>query len=88
MADFLTGGVMALAVVLFISVTINLLSAAYWIYRLRMREKKSDRESSESQEQIYYDYVDGGQSHYALKTNESYGKIKSKNISLYTDTAL
>ena len=80
MADLLTGGVVALAVVLFISVTINLLSAAYWIYRLRMRGKKSDRESSESQEQIYYDYVDGGQSHNALKTNESYGKINSKNI--------
>ena len=82
MADLLTGGVVALAVVLFISVTINLLSAAYWIYRLRMRRKKSDRENSENQEQIYYDYVD------ALVTNESYGKIKSKNISLYTNTAL
>ena len=92
MADLLTGGVVALAVLLLISVTINLLSAAYWIYRLRVRGKKSDGgESSENQEQIYED-VDGGQSHCApglpLKRNESYGKINPRSISLYTNTAL
>ena len=91
MADLLTSGVVALAVLLLISVTINLLSAAYWIYRLRVRGKKSGRESSDNQEQIYED-VDGGQSHCApglpLKRNESYGKINPKSIPLYTNTAL
>ena len=75
----LTGGVVALAVLLLISVTIHLLSAAYWIYILRVRGKKSDGGGSRGNQEGLYKDVDGSLQprggEVSLKRNEAYGKI-------------
>ena len=84
----LTGGVVALAVLLLISVTINLLSAAYWIYRLRVRGKKSDGGESPGNQEGLYEDVDGSLQprggEVSLKRNEAYGKIGLQNPSSNT----
>ena len=84
----LTGGVVALAVLLLISVTINLLSAAYWIYRLRVRGMKSDGGGSPGNQEGLYEDVDGSLQprggEVSLKRNEAYGKIGLQNPSSNT----
>ena len=84
----LTGGVVALAVLLLISVTINLLSAAYWIYRLRVRGKKSNGGGSPGNQEGLYEDVDGSLQpqggEVSLKRNEAYGKIGLQNPSSNT----
>ena len=84
----LTGGVVALAVLLLISVTINLLSAAYWIYRLRGRGMKSDGGGSPGNQEGLYEDVDGSlqprEGEVSLKRNEAYGKIGLQNPSSNT----
>ena len=83
----LTGGVVALAVLLLISVTINLL-LAYWIYRLRVRGKKSDGGGSPGNQEGLYEDVDGSLQprggEVSLKRNEAYGKIGLQNPSSNT----
>ncbi|CAI8051341.1 hypothetical protein GBAR_LOCUS28117, partial [Geodia barretti] len=53
--ESLTGVVVGLAVLLLVSVTINLLLAAHWMYTLRGRGTKSGGEDPGNQEQLYED---------------------------------
>ena len=88
--ESLTGVVVGLAVLLLVSVTINLLLAAHWMYTLRGRGTKSGGEGPGNQEQLYED-VDSVQPLYTtipLKRNESYSKISARNPSFTTNTAL
>ena len=94
-----TGVVVVLAVLLLISVTINLLLAAHWMYTLRgKRGTKSRGEGPGNQTEGAYEDVDNVRPHYTncaqphytaipLKRNESYSKIGSQNLSITTNSA-
>ena len=80
----LTGGMVALAVLLLISVAINLVSAACWIYRLRVRGGKIKEENPRNQEQIYEEVKSDKPLHVLrdevfVKKNEAYGRISARN---------
>ena len=84
-----------LAVLLLVSVTINLLLAAHWMYTLRgKRGTKSRGEGPGNQTEGVYEEVDGGQPLTAprdvvsLKRNEAYGKISTQNTTSVPNTAL
>ena len=86
---------MVLAVLLLVSVTINLLLAAHWMYTLRgKRGTKSRGEGPGNQTEVVYEDVDGGQSLTAprdvvsLKRNEAYGKISTQSTTTGPNTAL
>ncbi|CAI8044748.1 Class II receptor tyrosine kinase, partial [Geodia barretti] len=91
--ESLTGAVVGLAVLLLVSVTINLLLAAHWMYTLRGRGTKSGGEGPGNQEQLY-EVVDGDQQlnaardEVSLKTNVAYGKISTQNTTSAPNTAL
>ena len=91
--ESLTGVVVGLAVLLLVSVTINLLLAAHWMYTLRGRGTKSGGEGPGNQEQLY-EVVDGDQQlnaardEVSLKTNEAYGKVSTQNTTSAPNAAL
>ena len=81
MAGSLTGGVVGLALLLLISLTINILAMIYCIYQLRVKPKQSVGERGN--EEKLYEQVDD-QQHTSgvvvMKQNEAYGEL-SRQIS-------
>ena len=80
MTDSLVGGVVSLALLLFISVTINILFTVHCIYQLRQRKGGSGGEGSGKQSEELYEEVDRlpqqdiGDA-VTMKSNEAYGEI-------------
>ena len=76
MAGSLTGGVVGLALLLLISLTINILAMIYCIYQLRVKSTQSVGERGN--EEKLYEQIDD-QQHAAgvvvMKQNEAYGEL-------------
>ena len=89
----LTGVVGVLSVLLFISLTINLLCTIYCIYQLKMKTKQRVVSEGEKQDALY-EQVDEQQqftatrSTLAMKQNEAYGKISSQTSNPSHSTGL
>ena len=80
-AETLVGGVSALAVLLFISVTINTLGMIYCVYQLRGKFHCVSGGDGDNVDQMY-EQVDEKQHHtgaVAMKRNEAYGQIDSSS---------
>ena len=93
MTDSLVGGVVSLALLLFISITINILFTVHCIYQLRQRKGGSGGEGSGKQSEELYEEVDRlpqqdiGDA-VILKSNEAYGEISCQNPTPGPSTAL
>ena len=80
-AETLVGGVSALAVLLFISVAINILAMIYCVYQLRGKLTQCHCVSGGDGDQMY-EQVDEKQHHtgaVVMKHNEAYGQIDSSS---------
>ena len=68
-----------MAVLLFISVTVNLLSMIYCIYNKRVKESVRQRDSQGEAQQQFYEQVDEKkyptEAAVTMKANEAYGQI-------------
>ena len=89
----MVGGVSALAVLLFISVTINILGMIYCVYQLRGKLTQCHCVSGGDGDNVdqMYEQVDEKQ-HYtgavAKKCNEAYGQLQISSSSPTTSTRL
>ena len=91
-SDSLTGSVVSLAVLLFISLTINIVFTVHCIYQLRVRRGSSSDGDKRSEE--LYEQVDDSRplqttgEVVTLQKNEAYGEISSINPTTEPNTAL
>ena len=93
MTDPLVGGVVSLALLLFISITINTLFTVHCIYQWRQRKGGSGGGGSGKQSEELYEEVDRlpqqdiGDA-VTMKSNEAYGEISCQNPTPGPSTAL